>query len=175
MNNAATLSSQAMAARSFSYLDGLNEEQKKAVEALDGPVLMLAGAGTGKTKALTDRVVHLLNMRRANPNQILAVTFTNKAAKEMKNRVGAMLGQVVEGMPWMGTFHSISVKILRRNAELVGLKANFTILDTDDQLRLLKQLTKAENIDEKRWPARQLAGLIDRWKNRAWLPAQVPS
>ena len=175
MNNAATLSSQAMAARSFSYLDGLNEEQKKAVEALDGPVLMLAGAGTGKTKALTARVVHLLNMRRANPNQILAVTFTNKAAKEMKNRVGAMLGQVVEGMPWMGTFHSISVKILRRNAELVGLKANFTILDTDDQLRLLKQLTKAENIDEKRWPARQLAGLIDRWKNRAWLPAQVPS
>ena len=175
MINAATLSSQAMAARSFSYLDGLNEEQKKAVEALDGPVLMLAGAGTGKTKALTARVVHLLNMRRANPNQILAVTFTNKAAKEMKNRVGAMLGQVVEGMPWMGTFHSISVKILRRNAELVGLKANFTILDTDDQLRLLKQLTKAENIDEKRWPARQLAGLIDRWKNRAWLPAQVPS
>ena len=175
MINAATLSSQAMAARSFPYLDGLNEEQKKAVEALDGPVLMLAGAGTGKTKALTARVVHLLNMRRANPNQILAVTFTNKAAKEMKNRVGAMLGQVVEGMPWMGTFHSISVKILRRNAELVGLKANFTILDTDDQLRLLKQLTKAENIDEKRWPARQLAGLIDRWKNRAWLPAQVPS
>ena len=175
MINAATLSSQAMAARSFSYLDGLNEEQKKAVEALDWPVLMLAGAGTGKTKALTARVVHLLNMRRANPNQILAVTFTNKAAKEMKNRVGAMLGQVVEGMPWMGTFHSISVKILRRNAELVGLKANFTILDTDDQLRLLKQLTKAENIDEKRWPARQLAGLIDRWKNRAWLPAQVPS
>ena len=101
MINAATLSSQAMAARSFSYLDGLNEEQKKAVEALDGPVLMLAGAGTGKTKALTARVVHLLNMRRANPNQILAVTFTNKAAKEMKNRVGGMLGQVVEGMPWI--------------------------------------------------------------------------
>ena len=175
MINAATLSSQAMAARSFSYLDGLNEEQKKAVEALDGPVLMLAGAGTGKTKALTARVVHLLSMRRANPNQILAVTFTNKAAREMKNRVGTMLGQVVEGMPWMGTFHSISVKILRRNAELVGLKANFTILDADDQLRLLKQLTKADNIDEKRWPARQLAGLIDRWKNRAWLPAQVPS
>ena len=175
MKEAVKLSSQAMAARSFPYLDGLNEEQKKAVEALDGPVLMLAGAGTGKTKALTARVVHLLIMRRANPNQILAVTFTNKAAREMKNRVGTMLGQVVEGMPWMGTFHSISVKILRRNAELVGLKANFTILDADDQLRLLKQLTKAENIDEKRWPARQLAGLIDRWKNRAWLPAQVPS
>ena len=173
--NSETLSSQAMAARSFPYLDSLNEEQKKAVEALDGPVLMLAGAGTGKTKALTARVVHLLNMRRANPNQILAVTFTNKAAKEMKNRVGAMLGHVVEGMPWMGTFHSISVKVLRINAELVGLKPNFTILDTDDQLRLLKQLIKAENIDEKRWPARQLAGLIDRWKNRAWLPAQVPS
>mgnify|MGYP001483757916 FL=1 len=170
-----TLSSQAMAARSFPYLDELNEEQRKAVEALDGPVLMLAGAGTGKTKALTARVVHLLNMRRANPNQILAVTFTNKAAREMKNRVGNMLGQVAEGMPWMGTFHSISVKILRRNAELVGLKSNFTILDTDDQLRLLKQLIQAENIDDKRWPARLLAGLIDRWKNRSWLPAEVPS
>ena len=170
-----TLSSQAMAARSFPYLDELNKEQRKAVEALDGPVLMLAGAGTGKTKALTARVVHLLNMRRANPNQILAVTFTNKAAREMKNRVGNMLGQVAEGMPWMGTFHSISVKILRRNAELVGLKSNFTILDTDDQLRLLKQLIQAENIDDKRWPARLLAGLIDRWKNRAWLPAEVPS
>ncbi len=170
-----TLSSQAMAARSFPYLDELNKEQRKAVEALDGPVLMLAGAGTGKTKALTARVVHLLNMKRANPNQILAVTFTNKAAREMKNRVGNMLGQVAEGMPWMGTFHSISVKILRRNAELVGLKSNFTILDTDDQLRLLKQLIQAENIDDKRWPARLLAGLIDRWKNRAWLPTEVPS
>ena len=156
-------------------MDELNKEQRKAVEALDGPVLMLAGAGTGKTKALTARVVHLLNMRRANPNQILAVTFTNKAAREMKNRVGNMLGQVAEGMPWMGTFHSISVKILRRNAELVGLKSNFTILDTDDQLRLLKQLIQAENIDDKRWPARLLAGLIDRWKNRSWLPAEVPS
>ena len=169
------LSSQAMAARSFPYLDELNKEQRKAVEALDGPVLMLAGAGTGKTKALTARVVHLLNMRRANPNQILAVTFTNRAAREMKNRVGNMLGQVAEGMPWMGTFHSISVKILRRNAELVGLKSNFTILDTDDQLRLLKQLIQAENIDDKRWPARLLAGLIDRWKNRSWLPDEVPS
>ena len=162
MTSSETLSSQAMAARSFPYLDELNEEQRKAVEALDGPVLMLAGAGTGKTKALTTRVVHLLNMRRANPNQILAVTFTNKAAREMKNRVGDMLGQVAEGMPWMGTFHSISVKILRRNAELVNLKSNFTILDTDDQLRLLKQLIQAENIDDKRWPARLLAGLIDR-------------
>ena len=130
MTSSETLSSQAMAARSFPYLDELNEEQRKAVEALDGPVLMLAGAGTGKTKALTTRVVHLLNMRRANPNQILAVTFTNKAAREMKNRVGDMLGQVAEGMPWMGTFHSISVKILRRNAELVNLKSNFTILET---------------------------------------------
>ena len=175
MTSSETLSSQAMAARSFPYLDELNEEQKKAVEALDGPVLMLAGAGTGKTKALTTRVVHLLNMRRANPNQILAVTFTNKAAREMKNRVGDLLGQVAEGLPWMGTFHSISVKILRRNAELVNLKSNFTILDTDDQLRLLKQLIQAENIDDKRWPARLLAGLIDRWKNRAWLPAEVPA
>ena len=173
--NSGTLSSKAMAARSFPYLDELNKEQRKAVEELEGPVLMLAGAGTGKTKALTARVVHLLEKRRANPNQILAVTFTNKAAREMKNRVGSMLGQVVEGMPWMGTFHSISVKILRRHAELVGLKSNFTILDTDDQLRLLKQLIQAENIDDKRWPARLLAGLIDRWKNRAWLPAEVPA
>ncbi len=113
---------------------------------------MLAGAGTGKTKALTARIVHLLNLHRARPNEILAVTFTNKAAREMKDRVLRMLGPVAEGMPWMGTFHSLSVKILRRHAELVGLKPSFTILDTDDQLRLLKQLIQARNIDDKRWP-----------------------
>ncbi len=157
------------------YLDGLNPAQRAAVEALDGPVLMLAGAGTGKTKALTTRIVHLLTTSRAQPNEILAVTFTNKAAREMKTRVGRMLGQTVEGMPWLGTFHSICVKLLRRHAELVGLKSNFTILDTDDQIRLLKQLIVANNIDEKRWPARQLAGIIDNWKNRAWTPAQVPA
>ncbi len=134
---------------------------------------MLAGAGTGKTKALTARIVHLLNTGRARPNEILAVTFTNKAAREMKNRVGRMLGETVEGMPWLGTFHAICVKLLRRHAELVGLKSNFTILDTDDQVRLLKQLIVASDIDEKRWPARQLAHLIDGWKNRALTPQKL--
>ena len=172
---AVPLSQRAMAARPAPYLDDLNPAQRAAVEALDGPVLMLAGAGTGKTKALTARIVHLLHMNRARPNEILAVTFTNKAAREMRLRVGRMLGDVAEGMAWMGTFHSLSVKILRRHAELVGLKSNFTILDTDDQLRLLKQLISAANIDEKRWPARLLAGIIDGWKNRALTPDRVPS
>ncbi|WP_435310871.1 ATP-dependent helicase [Primorskyibacter sedentarius] len=171
----ASLSARAMAARPAPYLDGLNPAQRAAVEALDGPVLMLAGAGTGKTKALTARIVHLLNTGRARPNEILAVTFTNKAAREMKNRVGGMLGQTVEGMPWLGTFHSICVKLLRRHAELAGLKSNFTILDTDDQIRLMKQLIRAANIDDKRWPARQLAGIIDGWKNRALTPSKVPA
>ncbi len=170
----ASLSARAMAARPQPYLDGLNPEQRAAVETLDGPVLMLAGAGTGKTRALTARIVHLLNTGSARPNEILAVTFTNKAAREMKNRVSGMLGQAVEGMPWLGTFHAICVKLLRRHAELAGLKSNFTILDTDDQLRLLKQLIAATNIDDKRWPARQLAGIIDGWKNRAFTPDKVP-
>ncbi|MEP2784914.1 MAG: UvrD-helicase domain-containing protein [Pseudoruegeria sp.] len=170
-----SLAARAMAARPTPYLDGLNPEQRAAVEALDGPVLMLAGAGTGKTKALTTRIAHLLNTGKARPNEILAVTFTNKAAREMKERVASHLGQTVEGMPWLGTFHAICVKLLRRHAELVGLKSNFTILDTDDQVRLMKQLIVASNLDEKRWPARQLANLIDGWKNRAWTPAQVPS
>ena len=174
-----SLSQRAMGSRPAStpapYLDDLNPAQRAAVEALDGPVLMLAGAGTGKTKALTARIVHLLNRGRARPHEILAVTFTNKAAREMKLRVGRILGEGAEGMAWMGTFHSISVKILRRHAELVGLKSSFTILDTDDQLRLLKQLISAANIDEKRWPARMLAGLIDAWKNRAMTPDRVPS
>ncbi|MEL6411732.1 MAG: UvrD-helicase domain-containing protein, partial [Pseudomonadota bacterium] len=171
----AGLAARAMAARPAPYLDELNREQREAVEALEGPVLMLAGAGTGKTKALTTRMVHLLNTGTARPNEILAVTFTNKAAREMKNRVGRMMGEVVEGMPWLGTFHSISVKLLRRHAELVELKSNFTILDTDDQLRLLKQLVVAANIDDKRWPARALAGVIDHWKNRGWTPDKVPA
>ena len=169
------LSQRAMAARPAPYLDDLNPAQRAAVEALDGPVLMLAGAGTGKTKALTSRIAHLLHMGRARPNEILAVTFTNKAAREMKERVARLLGERSEGMPWMGTFHSLSVKILRRHAELAGLKPNFTILDTDDQIRLLKQLISAANIDEKRWPARMLAGMIDGWKNRALTPMKVPS
>ena len=169
------LSTLAIKARSEPYLQELNEAQRVAVETLEGPVLMLAGAGTGKTKALTARIVHLLNTSSAKPNEILAVTFTNKAALEMKNRVAHTLGRAVEGMPWLGTFHSICVKLLRRHAELVNLKNNFTILDTDDQLRLLKQLIKAADVDEKRWPPRHLASLIDRWKNRGWLPEAVPA
>ncbi len=157
------------------YLAGLNPEQRLAVETLDGPVLVLAGAGTGKTRVLTVRIAHILSLGRARPSEILAVTFTNKAAREMKARVGDIVGHVVEGMPWLGTFHSIGVKILRRHAELVGLKTDFTILDVDDQIRLLKQLLEAENIDEKRWPARVLAMLIDGWKNRGLTPEQVPS
>ena len=156
------------------YLDALNPEQREAVETLDGPVLVLAGAGTGKTRVLTTRIAHILNLGRARPFEILAVTFTNKAAREMKLRVGTMVGQAVEGMPWLGTFHSIGGRILRVHAELVGLKSNFTILDVDDQIRLMKQLLQAENIDEKRWPARVLANLIDGWKNRGLTPQQVP-
>ncbi|WP_282603368.1 UvrD-helicase domain-containing protein [Paracoccus sp. PARArs4] len=173
------LSRRAMAARPSPYLDGLNAAQRAAVETLEGPVLMLAGAGTGKTRALTTRIAHLLTLGLARPGQVLAVTFTNKAAREMKNRIARLLGETVEGMPWLGTFHSISVKILRRHAELIGngqlhLKPSFTILDTDDQIRLLKQLIQAENIDEKRWPARQLAHLIDGWKNRCLTPGNLP-
>ncbi|MDF1728770.1 MAG: UvrD-helicase domain-containing protein [Sulfitobacter sp.] len=171
----ASLSARAMAARPQPYMDGLNPAQRAAVEQVDGPVLMLAGAGTGKTKALTTRIVHLLSQGHARPNEILAVTFTNKAAREMKNRVGRMLGAHVEGMPWLGTFHAICVKLLRRHAELAGLKSNFTILDTDDQLRLLKQLVSADGIDDKRWPARQLANIIDGWKNRALTPEKIPA
>jgi DNA helicase-2/ATP-dependent DNA helicase PcrA len=156
------------------YLAGLNPEQRLAVETLDGPVLVLAGAGTGKTRVLTVRIAHILSLGRARPSEILAVTFTNKAAREMKQRVEEIVGGVVEGMPWLGTFHSIGVKILRRHAELVGLKSDFTILDVDDQIRLMKQLLEAENIDEKRWPARVLAMLIDGWKNRGLTPDQVP-
>src|SRR6201991_2841900 len=156
------------------YLNGLNPEQREAVETLDGPVLVLAGAGTGKTRVLTCRIAHILSQGRARPGEILSVTFTNKAAREMKLRLGQMLGQAVEGMPWLGAFHSIGGRILRTHAELVQLKSNFTVLDVDDQIRLLKQLLQAENIDDKRWPARMLAGLIDGWKNRGLTPSQVP-
>jgi len=155
------------------YLRGLNAPQREAVMTTEGPVLVLAGAGTGKTAALTARLAHLVATRRCYPSEILAVTFTNKAAREMRERVGRMIGDAVEGMPWLGTFHSIGAKMLRRHAELVGLQSNFTILDTDDQLRLLKQLIVASNVDEKRWSARQLAGLIDRWKNRGWTPKDI--
>lgn len=178
------LSQRAVAARGggapdTAYLEGLNPAQRAGVEALDGPVLMLAGAGTGKTRALTARIVHIVRhpdqRLRAYPSQILAVTFTNKAAREMKLRIAAMQGEGAEGLAWMGTFHSLSVKILRRHAELVGLKSTFTILDTDDQLRVMRELIRLANIDEKRWPPRMLASIIDGWKNRACTPAQVPS
>jgi DNA helicase-2/ATP-dependent DNA helicase PcrA len=169
------IAARARVAVSAPYLNDLNPEQRAAVETLDGPVLVLAGAGTGKTRVLTTRIAHILATGRARPSEILSVTFTNKAAREMKLRVGAMVGQIVEGMPWLGTFHSIGVKILRRHAELVGLKSDFTILDVDDHIRLLKQLLQAEDIDEKRWPARVLAGLIDGWKNRGLTPDQVPA
>ncbi len=157
-----------------SYLDALNPEQRAAVEALDGPVLVLAGAGTGKTRVLTTRLAHLLTTGRAKPWQVLAVTFTNKASREMRERVEHLLGPGSGGIQWLGTFHSISAQMLRRHAELAGLKSSFTILDTDDQIRLLKQIIEAENIDEKRWTARALAGLIDGWKNRAQTPARAP-
>ncbi|MFC3786042.1 ATP-dependent helicase [Sphingopyxis italica] len=155
------------------YLRGLNGPQRQAVLTTEGPVLMLAGAGTGKTAALTARLAHIIATRRAWPSEILAVTFTNKAAREMRERIGRMIGDAVEGMPWLGTFHSIAAKMLRRHAELVGLQSNFTILDTDDQLRVLKQLIQTEGLDEKRWPARQLAGLIDKWKNRGLVPGDL--
>ncbi len=156
------------------YLASLNAGQRAAVEALDGPVLVLAGAGTGKTRVLTTRLVHLLTTGRAKPWSVLSVTFTNKAAREMRERVEKLLGPGGGGLPWLGTFHSISARMLRTHAELVGLKNNFSILDTDDQIRLLKQIIDAEGIDEKRWPGRQLAGVIDGWKNRALTPDKVP-
>ncbi|MGR9450409.1 ATP-dependent helicase [Rhizobium leguminosarum] len=172
------IAARAMAARDGGkrpdYLAGLNPEQTEAVETLEGPVLVLAGAGTGKTRVLTTRIAHILNTGRAFPSQILAVTFTNKAAREMKERIALLVGGAVEGMPWLGTFHSIGVKLLRRHGELVGLRSDFTILDTDDVVRLIKQLIQAEGLDDKRWPAKQFAGMIDTWKNKGLGPADIP-
>ncbi len=156
------------------YLSGLNPEQRLAVETTEGPVLVLAGAGTGKTRVLTSRIAHILSLGKAWPSQILAVTFTNKAAREMKERIGVLVGGAVEGMPWLGTFHSIGVKLLRRHAELVGLKSDFTILDTDDVVRLIKQIIQAEGLDDKRWPAKQFALMIDGWKNKGLGPSEIP-
>ncbi|WP_105424310.1 ATP-dependent helicase [Neorhizobium tomejilense] len=176
-NGGLGIAARAMAARDQhrapDYLAGLNPEQREAVETLDGPVLVLAGAGTGKTRVLTTRIAHILATGRAFPSQILAVTFTNKAAREMKERVGVLVGGAVEGMPWMGTFHSIGVKLLRRHAELAGLRSDFTILDTDDVVRLIKQLIQAEGLDDKRWPAKQFAGMIDTWKNKGLTPPDI--
>src|SRR5262245_55601896 len=171
------LAARAMAARQGGpprYLEGLNPEQRLAVETTEGPVLVLAGAGTGKTRVLTTRIAHILATGRAFPSQILAVTFTNKAAREMKARVGILVGEAVEGMPWLGTFHSIGVKLLRRHAELADLKRDFTILDTDDQIRLLRQIIQAENLDDKRWAPRTFAMMIDGWKNKGLGPKDIP-
>jgi ATP-dependent DNA helicase UvrD/PcrA len=167
-------SARALARSAAPYLAGLNPEQRAAVEALDGPVLVLAGAGTGKTRVLTTRIAHILCSGRAQAWQILAVTFTNKAAREMKERIGQLVGGALEGMPWLGTFHAVGVKLLRRHGELVGLKSGFTILDADDQLRLIKQVIEGAGLDKDRWPARQLAALIDSWKNRGLTPDKVP-
>jgi DNA helicase-2/ATP-dependent DNA helicase PcrA len=168
------LSARALAQGDPPYLKGLNGAQREAVLTTEGPLLVLAGAGTGKTRVLTTRLAHVLATRKAFPSQILAVTFTNKAAREMKERIGMLIGGVVEGMTWLGTFHAIGVKILRNHAELAGLRSGFSILDDDDQVRLIKQLLQADNIDEKRWPARQLQNLIDGWKNRGLTPDKVP-
>jgi len=157
---------------SFAHLSGLNDAQREAVETLDGPVLVLAGAGTGKTRVLTARLAHILMTRRAAAFQILAVTFTNKAAREMRERVGALIGIEPEGW-WLGTFHALAARVLRRHAELVGLRSNFTILDTDDQIRLLKQILDAEGIDAKKWPAKQILGVIERWKDRGLTPDKL--
>ncbi|PHQ68978.1 MAG: DNA helicase II, partial [Sneathiella sp.] len=156
----------------FSYLDGLNEGQKAAVKALDGPVLVLAGAGTGKTRVLITRLAHILNMRDVRPWEILAVTFTNKAAAEMQERTANLVGPKAIEIK-LGTFHGVGVWLLRRHAELVGLGSNFTILDTDDQLRLLKHILIEEKVDVKKWPPRGLAAIIDRWKDKGLRPDQV--
>ena len=160
--------------REAPYLEGLNDSQREAVEAIEGPVLVLAGAGTGKTRVLTTRLAHILMQNRANPGEMLAVTFTNKAAGEMKERVSHLVGRPVEGW-WVGTFHAIGARILRANAELVGLTPKFTILDADDQVRLIKQLLDVHDIDEKRYPPRAISGIIQRWKDRGFLPEKVPT
>jgi DNA helicase-2/ATP-dependent DNA helicase PcrA len=160
--------------RPADYLDGLNPEQRTAVEATEGPVLVLAGAGTGKTRVLTTRLAHILATGKARPWELLVVTFTNKAAREMRERITHIIGPQAEGLRWLGTFHSVAAQILRRHAELVGLKSNYTIIDQDDGERLLKQVLEAENVDTKRWTPKALAGMIDHWKNRGWRPDQVP-
>ena len=155
------------------YLNGLNNEQREAVSYLDGPLLIVAGAGSGKTKVLTSKIAHIIEEKKAFPNQILAVTFTNKAAKEMQNRVSEILKKNSSGLSWLGTFHSISAKLLRKHAKAVGLNYNFTILDTDDQTRLIKNICKAENIDVKKISPNYIISVIDKWKNKGWYPLDV--
>nr|WP_300390331.1 UvrD-helicase domain-containing protein [Henriciella sp.] len=156
------------------FLEGLNPEQREAVETTEGPLLVLAGAGTGKTRVLTTRLAQIIASKLAWPSQTLTVTFTNKAAREMRERAMSLIGEAGEGLRWLGTFHSISAQILRRHAELAGLKSSFTILDSDDAIRLCKQVIEAEGIDSKRWTPRHLASVIDGWKNRALTPGKVP-
>jgi len=158
---------------SQNYLLNLNNQQKEAVIHTDGPLLILAGAGSGKTKVLTTRVVHLIETKKCWANQILCVTFTNKAANEMRERILKLLSAQSSSLPWLGTFHSISNKILRRHAEAVGLKSNFTILDTLDQLRLIKNIIESENIDIKKIPPKLVAAFIDDWKNKGLIPSEV--
>ena len=155
------------------YLDNLNKAQKEAVLHLDGPLLIVAGAGSGKTKVLTSRIAHIIKEKKAFPNQILSVTFTNKAAKEMQNRVSAILKTDATGLPWLGTFHSICAKLLRRHAPAVNLRSNFTIIDSDDQSRLIKNICKSENIDTKQLSPKFILSIIDKWKNRGLYPNEV--
>ena len=154
-------------------IDNLNKEQKEAVLSTEGPNLIVAGAGSGKTRVLTTRLIHIINQKRAFPNQILCVTFTNKAAKEMQNRVIQNLKGSANAIPWLGTFHSISVKFLRRHAEALGYKCNFTILDTDDQKKLIRNIVKAENLDAKKFSPQLIIYHIDQWKNKGFLPKNV--
>ncbi len=155
------------------YLKNLNEAQKQAVLSLDGPLLIVAGAGSGKTKVLTSRIAHIIREKRAFPNQILSVTFTNKAAKEMQDRVSKILGSSAIGLSWLGTFHSICAKLLRKHASAANLNSNFTIVDTDDQIRLIKNICKAENIDIKQLAPRYVIAIIDKWKNKGLYPSDV--
>ena len=171
MNTAEETSSEVREGEYF-YLKSLNKPQLEAVKSLSGPLLILAGAGTGKTRVLITRLAHILVTKRALPSEVLAVTFTNKAAMEMKNRVEKLIRRSTETM-WIGTFHSLCARILRKHAEIVSLKANFTILDTDDQIRLIKQVMEIKNIDLKRWPPRSMLAIIERWKDRGLSPADV--
>ena len=155
------------------YLKNLNEQQKEAVSYLNGPLLIVAGAGSGKTKVLTSRIAHIIKQKKAFPNQIIAVTFTNKAAKEMQNRVSKILKKEAIGLSWLGTFHSISAKLLRKHAPAVGLKSNYSIIDQDDQVRLVKNICKAENIDIKKISPKYILSIIDNWKNKGWYPEDV--
>ena len=155
------------------YLSNLNENQREAVECLDGPLLIVAGAGSGKTKVLTSRIAHIIKKNKAFPNQILAVTFTNKAAKEMQLRVSKLLRKDATGLPWLGTFHSTSAKLLRKHADAVGLKSNFSIIDQDDQVRLIKNICKAENVDIKKISPKYILAIIDKWKNKGFYPQDV--